>query len=174
MMNRPLHALFALFASTACVAQSAPANPLIDSLAFERAVTESLAQRETRRIDEQAFVAAMREPGVVVLDARSAARYAQLHVEGAVNLPFTEFTAQSLAAVLGDKDTRILIYCNNNFRDSPAAFMTKAPAASLNLSTWAALRAYGYRNVRELAPVVSVHETTLPLVGSEHKALATR
>lgn len=173
-MNRPLLALAALFGTSMALAESPPANTLIDSVAFERTVLESTAQRETRRIDEQAFIAAMREPGVVVLDARSGARYAQLHVDGAVSLPFTEFTAESLAAILPDKHTKVLIYCNNNFRDSPVAFATKAPAASLNLSTWASLWAYGYRNVWELAPAVSVHATALPLVGSERDAIAVR
>jgi phage shock protein E len=174
MTNRPLLALFALVASTACVADTPPANPLIDFMAFQRTVRESTAQRETRRLDEQTFLAAMREPGVVVLDARSAARYTQMHLEGAVSLPFTDFTAESLAAVLPDKRTKLLIYCNNNFRDGPVAFPTKLPAASLNLSTWAALWGYGYRNVWELAPAVSVHATTLPLVGTERDAIAER
>lgn len=150
------------------------ANPLIDYAAFERIVVDAGPQRESRRLDEADFLAAMREPGVVLLDARSADRYAQLHVEGAVNLPFTDFTAESLAAILPRPDTRVLIYCNNNFTGSPRAFATKAPAASLNLSTWAALRAYGYGNVWELGPLVSVDDTQLPLVGSERDMGAGR
>jgi hypothetical protein len=150
------------------------ANPLIDYVAFERIVVDAGPQRESRRLDEAAFLAAMREPGVVLLDARSAERYAELHVEGAVNLPFTDFTADTLAAILPRPGTRVLIYCNNNFTGSPRAFATKAPAASLNLSTWAALRAYGYENVWELGPLVSVDDTQLPLVGSERAVGAGR
>lgn len=174
MSNRLLLALLAMSASSACLAEPPAANPLIDAVAYERTVRESTAQRETRRLDEQDFIAAMREPGVVVLDARSGERYDQLHVEGAVSLPFTEFTAESLAAILPSKHTKVLIYCNNNFRDSPIAFPTKSPAASLNLSTWASLRAYGYENVWELAPAVSVPHTLLPLVGTERAAVAAR
>jgi phage shock protein E len=151
-----------------------PENPLIDAVAFERIVVDAGAQRAERRLDEAAFLAALREPGVVLLDARSADRYAELHVEGAVNLPFTDFTADTLAAILPRPDTRVLIYCNNNFTGSPRAFATKAPAASLNLSTWAALRAYGYENVWELGPLVSVDATQLPLVGSERVVAAGR
>lgn len=151
-----------------------PANPLIDAAGFQQIVAGVGAARETRRLDEAAFLAAMREPGVVLLDARSADRYAELHIDGAVNLPFTDFTAETLAAILPTPDTRVLIYCNNNFTGSPRAFASKAPAASLNLSTWAALGAYGYDNVWELGPLMSVDDTRLPLVGSLRTATAGR
>lgn len=151
-----------------------PENPLIDYASFERIVIDAGPQRAERRLDEVAFLAAMKEPGVVLLDARSADRYAELHVAGAVNLPFTDFTAETLAGILPRPETKVLIYCNNNFTGSPRAFATKAPAASLNLSTWAALRAYGYENVWELGPLVSVDDTQLPLVGSERVAAAGR
>ena len=36
----------------------------------------------------------MKEPGVVVLDARSSSMYRLRHIDGAVNLPFTDFTAE--------------------------------------------------------------------------------
>jgi hypothetical protein len=173
---RILSAVLGLVLAGPLVAAAAEpaANPLVDYAAFERVVVDAGPQRATRRLDEAAFLAAMREPGVVLLDARSADRYAELHIEGAVNLPFTDFTAESLAAILPRPDTRVLIYCNNNFTGSPRAFATKAPAASLNLSTWAALRAYGYENVWELGPLVSVDDTQLPLVGSERAVGAGR
>lgn len=167
-------AVTVLLVGGAAVAAEPPANPLIDAAAFQQIVAGMGTTRETRRLDEQAFLAALREPGVVLLDARSADRYAELHIEGAVNLPFTDFTAEALAAILPTPDTRVLIYCNNNFIGSPRAFASKAPAASLNLSTWAALAAYGYDNVWELAPLVSVDDTRLPLVGSLRAAMAAR
>ncbi len=92
-----------------------------------------------------------------------------MRVKGAINLPFTDFTAQTLAQRIPSSQTRVLIYCNNNFLDSPRAFATKAPAASLNLSTFTALRSYGYRNVYELGELISVHETQLELVGTDHR-----
>jgi len=88
-----------------------------------------------------------------------------LHVDGAVNLPFPDIDVESLARVLLDKDAVILIYCNNNFLGAPVAMPTKAPGASLNLSTFATLFGYGYRNVYELAPLIDVAETRLPLSG---------
>ena len=75
----------------------------------------------------------------------------------------------SHASAGGGTDTtaRILIYCNNNFVGAPGAMPTKAAPASLNLSTFATLYGYGYRNVYELAPLLDVAETRLPLSGSD-------
>lgn len=143
------------------------ANPLIDYATFRDIVVDSQADREAGRLSEAQFAHAMREPGVVVLDARSADRYALRHIAGAINLPFTDFTEESLAAVIPSKDATILIYCNNNFIGSPSAFPTKAIAASLNLSTQAALRAYGYSRIYELGPALDVSATALPFAGTE-------
>ncbi len=106
------------------------------------------------RLTEDQFLAAMQQQGVVVLDARSAIRYKMRHVKGAVNLPFTEFTADTLAKILPAKDTRILIYCNNNFLNAPESMQSKAAPASLNLSTYTSLKAYGYDNIYELGPLL--------------------
>jgi 3-mercaptopyruvate sulfurtransferase SseA len=143
------------------------ANPLIDYPQFQRIVTTSKQQHEAHRLTEDQFLEHMQRRGVIVLDARTESRYRLRHIKGAVNLPFTEFTASTLARVAPDKDATILIYCNNNFLDSPAAFATKTPAASLNLSTYTSLKAYGYANVYELGPLLRVADTRIPFEGSE-------
>lgn len=63
--------------------------------------------------------------------------------------------------MIPDKATRILIYCNTNFRDAEGPFPTKLPSASLNLSTYIALYNYGYRNVYELGPLVDFKTSQL-------------
>jgi phage shock protein E len=141
-------------------------NPAIDYPSFLHLATAAAPGRERRRLTAAEFGARMREPGVVVLDARSADKYALRHVRGAVNLPFTDFTAEALARVLPAKDTPVLIYCNNNFRGDPIALPSKAPAASLNISTWIALATYGYTNVHELGPLLDVAASPLPLAGT--------
>jgi hypothetical protein len=144
-------------------------NRLIDYAAFLKIVETSRDEREAHRLTEAQFLAAMAEPGTVVLDARTASRYAMRHIRGAVNLPFTEFAAAPLAAVIPGKDTKILIYCNNNFLNDPAAMISKMPAASLNLSTYTSLKAYGYANIYELGPLLDVNKTKIPFAGSELK-----
>jgi phage shock protein E len=145
---------------------TAPSNPAIDMVGFLRVSLAAANLRDGHRLSEAQFIVMSREPGTVVLDARSAAMYAKLHVKGALNLPFTDLASASLDATIPDRATPILIYCNNNFRNAEEAFPSKLPAASLNLSTFIALYTYGYRNVYELAPLLDVHETRLEFEGS--------
>jgi hypothetical protein len=105
-----------------------------------------------------------REPGTIVLDARSREKYDLLHISGAINLNFADVTVASLAQVLPDKKTRVLIYCNNNFINNEAAFPAKAMPASLNVPTFIMLYTYGYKNVYELAPLLDAKNTKLTLV----------
>lgn len=144
---------------------SVPDNPAIDMPGFLRVATEAAKHRESHRVSEQEFIRISREPKTVVLDARSREKFAELHIKGAVNLSFPDISIESLARVLPDKNTTILIYCNNNFTGELSAFPTKAPSASLNLSTFVSLYDYGYRNVYELAPLLDVSATKLELVG---------
>jgi hypothetical protein len=142
-------------------------NPAIDAPGFRKIVQESAAERESKRLTEAEFIKAMQEKGVIVLDARSTRNFDRRHVSGAINLPFTEFTASDLAKVIPKKDSKVLIYCNNNFDGSPISFQTKAPVTALNLSTYVSLRGYGYTNIYELGPLLKVSTTKIPFVGTE-------
>ena len=171
-MKNKLHTAGAIFSvllaslhAESSAPSSTPANPRIDYPGFERLVTETGLVREAHRLSEEAFLELMRRPGVVVLDARTESRYRRLHIAGAVNLPFTEFTAESLAAVIPNLDTPVLIYCNNNFADRLDVFPTKAITVSLNVSTYTSLRAYGYTRVYELGPLLKVASSKLPFAG---------
>ncbi len=75
-----------------------------------------------------------------------------------MNLPFTDFTAESLARVVGDKRRPILIYCNNNFANDQPPVMKKAIELALNIQTFINLVGYGYSNVRELNEVVDFND----------------
>jgi phage shock protein E len=141
-------------------------NPNIDMDGFLKLANEAAEHRERRRVSEAEFLRLSAEPGVIVLDARSRQKFDELHIDGAVNLSFPDINAGSLASLIPSKDTRILIYCNNNFRGNESAFATKAAPASLNLSTYVALYTYGYRNVYELEPWLDVKATKLRLVAS--------
>ena len=142
------------------------ANPQIDMPGFLDAAGKAAEHRRTHRVSESEFLRMMAEPGTIVLDARSAERYAELHVKGATNLSFPDITIESLARVIPDKDTRVLIYCNNNFSGAERPFPAKMVSASLNLSTFISLYDYGYRNVYELGPNVKLEDSKLPFEGS--------
>jgi hypothetical protein len=163
-----------------------PANPAIDMAGYLRTAQEAARHRAKRRITEDEFLRMSREPGTIVLDARSREMYDLLHVRGAINLSFPDIDIESLKQTLPDKSARILIYCNNNFRvdrinavapageraavaNAAAAFRPKMATASLNLSTYIALYTYGYRNVYELGPQFDPNTTKLPLVPTSPK-----
>lgn len=143
------------------------ANPAIDMPGYLRAAAEAAEHRESRRLSEEDFIRMSREPGTVVLDARSREKYDEVHIKGAINLSFPDITVESLNAALPDKTTRILIYCNNNFMGAEKAFPTKAAVASLNLSTYISLYSYGYRNVYELGPLLDIKKSKLEFVSAK-------
>ena len=144
-------------------------NRLIDYKEFQKIVAASAGERESHRLTEPQFIQAMADTNAVLLDARSASKYELRHIRGAVSLPFTDFTADTLAKMIPAKDIKILIYCNNNFEGSPVAFASKAPSASLNISTYTSLRSYGYTNIFELGPLLNVRTTAIPFEGAELK-----
>jgi phage shock protein E len=160
-MRKLLLAILGL--SGAASADSTIPNPRIDMNAYLKVAHEAAAHRESHRLSEDEFLRMSREPGTIVLDARSREKFDLLHIRGAINLSFPDIAVESLARVLPDKKARILIYCNNNFTNEELAFPTKSSNASLNVSTYISLFSYGYRNVWELGPLVDVHKTKLPL-----------
>ena len=141
-------------------------NPAIDMEGYLRTANEAAAHRASRRVTEDEFIRMSREPGSVILDARSRAKYDELHINGAINLSFPDITVESLNRMLPDKNARILIYCNNNFTGAEQAFPTKKITASLNLSTYISLYTYGYRNVYELGPLLDIKKSKLDFAGS--------
>jgi hypothetical protein len=136
-------------------------NPNIDMAGYLAAAHEAAAWRETHRLSEAEFLQMSKIPNTLVLDARSAEKFNELHIRNAFNLSFPDITVESLARAVPNKDTRVLIYCNNNFRNAEGPFPTKLNNASLNLSTFIALYSYGYRNVFELGPSIDFGATML-------------
>lgn len=139
----------------------AEANPAIDMGGYLQVAREAAEHRQSRRVSEEEFIRMSREPGTVVLDARSREKFDELHVKGAVNLPFPDIAIETLKAAIPDRNTRILIYCNNNFANAQGPFPAKIARASLNLSTYIALYSYGYRNVYELGPLIDIRQSKL-------------
>ena len=142
------------------------ADPAIDMQGFLRVSALAARHREPRRISQDEFIRMSREAGTIVLDARSKQRFDELHVKGALHLSFPDITIESLSKAIPDRKTRILIYCNNNFRNAEGPFPSKLPSASLNLSTYVALYNYGYHNVYELADTLDLSASKLEFESS--------
>jgi phage shock protein E len=150
-----------LLPAAICIAVPAAAaeNPQVDYAGFLELAHELAPVRQAHRLSWPDFARRARTEGAVLLDARSADAFAQGHLDGAVNLPFTDFTAEALRAVLGDDAQRpVYIYCNNNFRDHRAPVLLKAAPMALNIPTFVNLHGYGYRNVWELADVIGMDD----------------
>ena len=143
------------------------ANPRIDFTAFLSEAKSADEVRTHHRLSEARFIELSKQPGVVILDARSRDKFEMLHVAGAINLPYADISEPSLAKTLPDKKQIILIYCNNNFEHAPVAFESKRAPASLNISTFISLHTYGYENVFELGPLLDVQTTKINLVGNK-------
>ncbi len=142
-------------------------NPKIDFEKFARLTSEVGGERGKRRVGEDEFLRLAKEEGTVILDTRSKAKFDKLHVKGAVHLNFSDFTEETLAEVIPDKTTRVLIYCNNNFEGAGEAMLLKCAPLALNIPTFLNLWGYGYRNVYELKPYLDVEKTKIPFEGSD-------
>ena len=142
------------------------ANPAIDMEGYLRVSAEAAKHRESRRLSEDEFIRMSREPETIILDARSKQKYDELHIKGAINLSFSDIAIESLKRTIPDQNTRVLIYCNNNFVGADGPFPPKMATASLNLSTYIALYNYGYRNVYELGPLIDAKTSKLDFVSS--------
>lgn len=149
-------AMVCIFAGVSFSQKSDISNPAIDMEGFLKISADAARHRETRRLTEDEFIAKSREPGVMILDARSKEKYDQLHIKGSVNLSFPDITIESLGLMFPVKNVTILIYCNNNFKNAEEPFPAKMAKASLNLSTYISLYTYGYRNIYELGPLLDL------------------
>lgn len=134
----------------AASAQEAPGSPEIDFAGFMDVSSEVFVFREDRLLSLDEFNQMADAQDTIILDARSRHAFQLGHIEGAVNLPFSEFTDGKLAEVLPSKDTRILIYCNNNFTDDAEPIPLKRISMALNIPTFINLYGYGYENIYEL------------------------
>jgi rhodanese-like protein len=154
---------------------------------FKGLVAEVETHRASRLIDLNTFLKMSKEPGVIILDSRSAFRFDRIHVKGATHLAFTDFTQDNLGKVIPTFETTILIYCNNNFDGNQTDFASKIalprpkPASAveaqfasqakplmmaLNIPTSINLYGYGYRNVYELHELVKVNDPRIAFEGS--------
>lgn len=147
-----------------------PANKQIDYEGFVQLAAGLQDVRTKHRVSIERFNEMAKDPKTLILDTRSKAAFDDVHIKGAVHLNFSDFTAGKLAKVIPSKDTRILIYCNNNFEAQRiAALIRKGPPLALNIPTFVNLHGYGYTNVFELANVLKIDDPRVDLEGKSAK-----
>lgn len=154
---------------------------------FKGLVSEVETHRASRLVDLNTFLEMSQEPDVIIFDSRSDFRFERIHVKGAKHLAFTDFTQDNLAKVIPSPDTKILIYCNNNFDGNATDFASKVAGPrprpdrtvanqfaaqskplmmALNVPTYINLYGYGYRNVYELDELVKVTDPRIQFEGT--------
>lgn len=144
-------------------------NPQIDYDGFLSEARDVKEKRKQRLVSAKKFIQMAREPNTIILDARNPNRYALKHIKGAKHLDFTDFTVDNLAKVIPSKDTRVLIYCNNNFVNDSPAFASKMSPMALNIPTFINLYSYGYKNVYELGEALDENNTVLEFESGIHE-----
>ena len=94
---------------------------------FKELVAAVEPHRAARLIDLDTFLKMSKEPNVIIFDSRSDFRYNRIHIKGARHLSFTDFTQDNLGKVIPSFDTKILIYCNNNFEGNQRISRPRLP-----------------------------------------------
>jgi hypothetical protein len=178
-----MNLIFLQFADSQNTLSKAYKKAFVSYSDFKDLVKVVEKHRSTRLLSLDDFLSKSKEEGTIVLDTRSDFRYARKHIKGAQHLAFTDFTQSNLAKLIKNKNTRILIYCNNNFEGDQVDFATKSvvPFASmenqilsnqkptmlaLNIPTYINLYGYGYQNVYELDELVNINDKRIQFEGS--------
>lgn len=109
--------LFVASIATTAVAQTetASGSPLVNFDDYLKLAQEVQLYRADRLVTLDRFNELSTDPTVVILDTRSDSAYNAMHVKGALHLNFSDFTQDNLAKLIPNRNTVILIYCNNNF-----------------------------------------------------------
>lgn len=159
---------------------------LVDYNDFKNLVSKLEKRREDRLVSLDVFLKMSKEENVVILDSRSDFRFNRKHLKGAIHLDFTDFTQDNLLKLIPDTNTKILIYCNNNFNGDPVDFPSKMYVPekkietqilsnrkpimlALNIPTHINLYGYGYKNIYELDELVNVNDSRITFEGTEVK-----
>lgn len=101
---------------------------LVDFKSYDSLMHEVQQHRKTRMLNLDQFLAEAAKPNVVIIDTRSDSMYKAKHVKGAIHLNFADFTQSNLYKLVPDPNTKILIYCNNNFDEGYPLSMVMNPA----------------------------------------------
>lgn len=169
--------LLCLYTFSACSQEKSPYVSFDD---YDELMDKVKSHRASRLVELPEFLELAKGEDVIILDTRSDAMYNSKHVKGAMHLNFSDFTQERLAEIIPSSETKILIYCNNNFEDDQQNFPTKKAGPSpdiekggekgitlaLNIPTYINLYGYGYRNVYELSELISTNDPRIEFEGT--------
>jgi hypothetical protein len=95
-----------------------------------------------KQIDAKQLSIWLDENAVILIDLRGKESYAAAHIRGAINVPIELLTLEHLKTVVPNSDSRIVVYCSNNFM----------PTRMIALTTlgYPAIEQLGYSQVHRL------------------------
>ena len=117
-------------------------------------LTSACGQQDYENMDVKGFSGLIEEPGVVVLDVRTAEEFAEGHLENAVNIDVrqNDFVEKAKAALPTDKT--IAVYCRSGRRSATAAGL---------------LAAEGYRPVNLKGGIMAWKEAGMPVTTDQYE-----
>ncbi len=117
----PMLALGLLVGVAACSGGSTPSTsaPTVVAAGAAGAASTSTAPTNGSTVDVATFAAALSQPGVTLLDVRTAAEFASGHLEGAQNLDVNSADFATTLATL-PKDAVYAVYCHSGNRSGTA------------------------------------------------------
>lgn len=135
-----------------------PARADLKAAAFARDLPSALTHRAARLVNMDTFLQMDSEANTMILDTRSRADFASGHLYGAVNVPLSEMTLLNLGDAIDDRETRILIYGDENIAESAARPDYEVSTLPINLLSYISLHRYGYFELYELSEKVSIRD----------------
>lgn len=164
-----LYLILTLIVNNALSAQEETKNNAkVDYKGFLEISDELIAYRSSRLISMETFNSFSKDSNTIILDTRSKKAFDEIHIKGAVHLNFSDFTTKALADKIASKETRILIYCNNNIESQREALMNKMRPLALNIPTFINLYGYGYKNVYELKDYLAEDDERIKFETTKH------
>ncbi len=169
--------------------QTTAEQPLIPSVLvnfddYSELMNEVEPYREAHLVSMDQFNELKSQDNTIILDFRSKAQYDAKHIKGSIHLDFTDFTQQRLDELIPDRNTTILIYCNNNFVKELETLTMDPPmqtkglsyptsnllrykrTMALNIPAYINLYGYGFKNVYELGELVLVTDERVEFEGT--------
>lgn len=192
-----LFLIFALVCLPLSIFAQNPSSANIDFEGFVKLAQEVQEVRNERLVDLNTFLEMAKDPNTIILDTRSKEAYDKIHLKGAVHLDFSDFTQYKLARVIPSYKTRVLIYCNNNFKEGSyytgltgennpvgpkgiagptdaekrGALVKRSSPLALNIPTFITLYGYNYKDLYELSSLVNITDPKIQWEGTEaHRA----
>lgn len=153
-------------------AQTEASSADYKAAAFTRDLPSALDHRQARIVDLDTFSQMNTEANTVILDTRSREDFAAGHIYGAVNLPLSEMTLLNLGDTIDDRETRILIFGDENIYEIAGRSDFEISTLPINLLTYISLHRYGYFELYELSEKASIRDERVDWIEPELPAVA--